>query len=94
MLGGKLRLAPVCYHVLHLIPAMVANEMNFFHDEGLHDDEGLPNYEILRDSIVPMGLEQLGVTQAMKEKSIDIILDVQTPTFFFFRGQEERISTL
>ena len=52
MLGGKLRLAPVCYHVLHLIPAMVAHEMNFFRDEGLIDDEGLANYEILYDSIL------------------------------------------
>jgi ABC-type nitrate/sulfonate/bicarbonate transport system substrate-binding protein len=87
MLGGKLRMAPVCYHVLHLIPAMVAHEMNFFDDEGLHDDDGLPNYEVVFDSIVPMGLEKLGVSQAAKEKAVDIILDVQTPTFFFQRAR-------
>ena len=30
MLDGKLRIAPTCYHVLHLLPVMSAHEMNFF----------------------------------------------------------------
>ena len=34
MLRGKVRIAPTCYHVLHLIPAMVAHEMNFFTARG------------------------------------------------------------
>lgn len=29
MLNGNLRIAPTCYHVLHLIPAMSAHEMKF-----------------------------------------------------------------
>ncbi|MBI2986652.1 MAG: ABC transporter substrate-binding protein [Deltaproteobacteria bacterium] len=87
MLGEKLRIAPTCYHVLHLIPVMVAHEMNFFSDEGLRGEDGLPNYEIIRDSMVPFGLEKLGISQAMKEKSVDIALDVQTRTVFFQRSR-------
>jgi hypothetical protein len=48
MLNGKLRIAPTCYHVLHLIPVMSAHEMGFFYDEGLKSDDGLPAYTILR----------------------------------------------
>jgi NitT/TauT family transport system substrate-binding protein len=87
MLAGKLRMAPTCYHVLHLMPVMAAHEMNYFYEEGLHDQYGLPCYEILRDSMVPFGLEKLGITQAMKEKAVDIALDVQTRTIFFQRSK-------
>jgi ABC-type nitrate/sulfonate/bicarbonate transport system substrate-binding protein len=87
MLHGKLRIAPTCYHVLHLIPVMAAHEMNFFYDEGLKDADGSPAYEILRDSMAPFGLEKLGISQAMKEKSIDIALDVQPRTVFFQRAR-------
>jgi hypothetical protein len=82
MLDGKLRIAPTCYHVLHLVPVMTAHEMNYFYDEGLRNAEGRAAYEILTNSMVPFGLEKLGISQAMKEKSIDIALDVQTRTAF------------
>ena len=36
---------------------------------------------------MPFGLEKLGLTQAMKEKSIDIALDVMAPTVFFQRAR-------
>jgi len=87
MLAGKLRIAPTCYHVLHLVPVMAAHEMNYFYDAGLRGADRLPAYEILRDSMVPFGLEKLGISQAMKEKSIDIALDVQTRTVFFQRSR-------
>ncbi len=87
MLGGTLRIAPACYHVLHLIPVMVAHEMNFFAEEGLRGDDGLPNYRVFRNSMVPFGLEKLGLSQAMKEKAIDIALDVQTRTVFYQRSR-------
>jgi len=87
MLDGKLRIAPTCYHVLHLMPVMTAHEMNFFYDEGLKSADGSLAYEILRDSIVPFGLERLGISQAMKEKSVDITLDVQPRTVFFQRAR-------
>ena len=47
-MATKLIIAPACYHVLHLIPIRVADEMNFFVDEGLQDEEGnpLPTYSI------------------------------------------------
>src|SRR5262245_47034420 len=87
MLDGKLRIAPTCYHVLHLVPVMTAHEMNFFYDEGLRGADGTPAYEILTDSMVPFGLEKLGISQAMKEKAVDIALDVQTRTVFYQRAR-------
>ena len=87
MLNGKLRIAPTCYHVLHLIPVMSAHEMNFFYDEGLRTEDGSLAYELLRDAMVPFGLEKLGLSQAMKEKSVDIALDVQSRTVFFQRAR-------
>jgi hypothetical protein len=53
----------------------------------LRTGDGLPAYEILRDSMVPFGLEKLGITQAMKEKAVDIALDVQTRTVFYQRAK-------
>ena len=67
MLDGKLRIAPTCYHVLHQVPVMTAHEMNFLYDEGLQAEDGSPAYTILHDSMVPFGLEKLGISQAMKE---------------------------
>ena len=67
MLDGKLRIAPTCYHVLHLVPVMTAHEMNFFYDEGMRNSDGMPAYELLTNSMVPFGLEKLGISQAMKE---------------------------
>ena len=37
--------------------------------------------------MVPFGLEKLGISQAMKEKSVDIALDVQSRTVFFQRAR-------
>jgi hypothetical protein len=37
--------------------------------------------------MVPFGLEKLGISQAMKEKSVDIALDVQSRTIFFQRSR-------
>lgn len=91
MLDGKLRMAPTCYHVLHQMPVMAAHEMNFFYDEGLRNENGLPAYDIFRDSMVPFGLEKLGIAQAMKEKAVDIALDVQTRTVFFQRSKKADI---
>src|SRR6266536_1578254 len=87
MLDGKLRIAPTCYHVLHQVPVTAAHEMNFLYDEGLRNANGSPAYEILHDSMVPFGLEKLGISQAMKEKSVDIALDVQSRTVFFQRAR-------
>src|SRR5437773_12526326 len=87
MLNGKLRIAPTCYHVLHLIPVMSAHEMGFFYDEGLKSEGGLPAYTILRQAMVPFGLEKMGISQAMKEQSVEIALDVQSRTVFFQRAR-------
>jgi hypothetical protein len=66
---------------------MAAHEMNLLRDEGLVTAEGLPGYEILRDPMVPFGLEKLGIAQGMKERSVDIALDVQSRTIFFQRAR-------
>ena len=87
MLRGKVRIAPACYHVLHVIPVMAGHEMNFFWEEGLRDGDGFPAYEIIGGGLVPFGLEKMGLTQAMKERSIDIALDILTPTVFFQRAR-------
>jgi ABC-type nitrate/sulfonate/bicarbonate transport system substrate-binding protein len=87
MLDGKLRIAPTCYHVLHQVPVMAAHEMNYLYDEGLRSAEGFLNYQISHDSMVPFGLEKLAISQAMKEKSVDIALDVQSRTVFYQRAR-------
>ena len=87
MLNGKLRMAPTCYHVLHLMPIYVAHEMNYFYDAGLRDSYGQPGYDIFRESMVPFGLEKVGIVQAMKEKAVDIALDVQTRSVFLQRSK-------
>lgn len=87
MLEGKLRIAPTCYHMLHQVPVRAAHEMNFFYDEGLKTADGGLAYELLTDSMVPFGLEKLGISQAMKEKSVDIALDVQSRTIFYQRAR-------
>ncbi len=87
MLDGKLRIAPTCYHVLHLVPVMAAHEMNFFYDEGLKSADGSHGYKILRQAMVPFGLEKVAISQAMKERSVDIALDVQSRTVFYQRAR-------
>ena len=87
MRDGKLRISPTCYHTLHIVPIMAAHEMNFLYDEGLKSADGSHGYEILRDPMVPFGLEKLGIAQGMKERSVDIALDVQSRTIFFQRAR-------
>ncbi len=85
MWQDRLRIAPTCYHVLHLIPVMAAHEMNFFADEGLCKSDGSLAYDIVPGGLVPFGLEKLGLSQGMKEKAIDIALDVLAVTVFYQR---------
>lgn len=82
---NHLRIAPTCYHVLHLIPVMIAHEMNFFADEGLCNSDRSLAYDITPGGLVPFGLEKLGLAQGMKEKGIDIALDVLAVTVFYQR---------
>ncbi len=87
MLDGKLRIAPTCYHTLHIVPIMAAHEMNLLRDEGLKTADGTAAYTILREPMVPFGLEKLAISQGMKERSVDIALDVQSRTIFFQRAR-------
>jgi hypothetical protein len=60
MLDGKLRIAPTCYHVLHLIPVMSAHEMGFFYDEGLKSEDGLPAIRSCAKRWCPSGWKRWG----------------------------------
>ena len=75
-----LRLAPACYHVLHLIPPMVAHEMNFFHEEGLTDDRGNDLYQFVTGGLAPFTFEKETLQQAMKEQGADVAMDVHPST--------------
>lgn len=79
-MARKLIIAPACYHVLHLIPVGVADEMNFFIDEGLQDEEGNPSYEIITGGLAPFTFETETLGQAMKECGIDVAMDVHPST--------------
>lgn len=95
MVERKLRLAPSCYHVLHLIPVMAAHERNFLVDEGLVDEVGDYGYELVTGGLVPFGWEKQALGRGMKEQGIDIALDVLGATVFHHqqhpRGRELRI---
>ena len=84
-MAKKLRIAPACYHVLHLIPIQVAHEMNFFYDEGLRDEDGKANYEIIRGGIAPFMFEKETLAQRMKEQDIDIAMDVKPSTVAYLQ---------
>jgi ABC-type nitrate/sulfonate/bicarbonate transport system substrate-binding protein len=83
-------MGPSCYHVLHIVPPTVAHEMNFFYDEGLHDADGDVTYELVPHSHAPFMFEQLTLGQTMKERGIDVSMDVKPTTVAALqaRGQE------
>src|SRR5579884_3047130 len=68
MFTDRLRMGPACYHVLHVLPPMVAHEMNFYVDEGLVDRNGRPCYDLVTGGLAPYGTEKVALAQAMKEK--------------------------
>lgn len=82
-----LRIGPSCYHVLHLVPPTIADELNYFYDEGLHDEEGLESYEIVPDSHAPFMFEKQTLWQTMKERGIDVTMDVKPSTVAFLQQQ-------
>jgi hypothetical protein len=66
MLDEKLRIAPTVSRAAS--PAGdVRPRDELFYDEGLKTGDGSLAYQILRDPMVPFGLEKLGISQAMKE---------------------------
>jgi ABC-type nitrate/sulfonate/bicarbonate transport system substrate-binding protein len=79
-LAKKLRIGPACYHTLHLLPPMVAHDMNFFYEEGLHDEFGQRTYEIVPGGLSPFGSETATLPRAMFDKGMDIAMDVLPTT--------------
>jgi len=84
-----LRIGPACYHALHLTVLMVAHEMNFFYDEGLQDQAGRENYEIIPHGLAPFGFEKTTLAQAMKDKEVHVATDVQPRTALYLSSQGE-----
>ena len=82
-----LRVGPACYHVLHLTVLMAAHEMDLFYDEGLHDEYGRENYEIVPHGLAPFGFEKITLAQAMKDKEVHIATDVQPRTALYLSSQ-------
>ncbi|MGA8297619.1 MAG: ABC transporter substrate-binding protein [Acidimicrobiales bacterium] len=91
MISGRsrrpLRIGPSCYHVLHLVPPTIADQLNYFYDEGLHDEDGLETYEIVPDSHAPFMFEKQTLWQTMKERGIDVTMDVKPSTVAFLQQQ-------
>src|SRR6476469_1923986 len=89
----KVRMGPACYHVLHILPPMVAHEMNYFVDEGLVDAHGNPAYELLSGGLAPFNAEKTSLAQAMKEKGVQIAMDVKPSSVVYLnrRGANLRI---
>ncbi|HEX6512872.1 MAG TPA: ABC transporter substrate-binding protein [Chloroflexota bacterium] len=89
----RLRMGPACYHVLHILPPMVAHEMNFFVDEGLVDRNGRPAYDILPGGLSPFNAEKTSLAQSMKEKGAHIAMDVKPSSVVYLnrRGANLRI---
>jgi ABC-type nitrate/sulfonate/bicarbonate transport system substrate-binding protein len=74
-----------------MIPPTVADEMGFFFDEGLHDDDGRPTYELVPDSHAPFMFEREALGQTMKERGIDISMDVKPSTVAYMRQHGHKI---
>jgi ABC-type nitrate/sulfonate/bicarbonate transport system substrate-binding protein len=70
---------------------MIAHDLDMFCEEGLVDDDGRPAYELVPDSYAPFGFEQLTLWQTMKERGIDITMDVKPSTIAYLRQQGREI---
>jgi hypothetical protein len=86
-------MGPACYHVLHVLPPMVAHEMNFFVEEGLVDRNGRPAYDILPGGLSPFNGEKTSLAQCMKEKGAHIAMDCKPSSIVYLnrRGAKLRI---
>ncbi len=86
-------MGPACYHVLHVLPPMVAHEMNYFVEEGLVDRNGRPAYDILPGGLSPFNAEKISLAQSMKEKGAHIAMDVKPSSVVYLnrRGAKLRI---
>src|SRR6476620_6634775 len=84
-----LRMGPACYHTLHLLPPMVAHDLNFFFEEGLHDEFGQRTHEIVLGGLAPFGFEKEVLPRAMFDKGMDIAMDVLPSTVLLAQQRGE-----
>ena len=83
MLDGKLRIAPICYHVLHFFPLCRRTRWIFFTMKDLNrTTDGTWLITFFVSPWCRSAWIILGISQAMKEKSVDIALHVQSRTIF------------
>jgi len=65
---SMLRIATSHYHVGHAIAPVVALEQGFFKEEGLE------NFALLLEGLIPAFVERQALFAAMKERGIDVVL--------------------
>jgi ABC-type nitrate/sulfonate/bicarbonate transport system substrate-binding protein len=79
----KLRIASSSYHIGHSIAPMAALEKGFFREEGL------TNFELLIDGLLPSFVEAQALSVAMKERGIPIVLGAKIPAVLILHSQGE-----
>lgn len=89
-----LRIAPACYHVLHLVPPVIADELGYLVDEGLVDETGRPSYELVPHGHAPFMFEKVALGQTMKERGIDITVDVKPSTIAYMQDHGHAVSII
>lgn len=89
-----LRIAPACYHVLHLVPPVIAHELGYFAEEGLVDETGRLTYELAPHGHAPFMFEKVALGQTMKERGIDITVDVKPSTIAYMQAHGHAVSII
>jgi ABC-type nitrate/sulfonate/bicarbonate transport system substrate-binding protein len=79
----KLRIASSSYHIGHSIAPMAAVEKGFFREEGLAD------FELLTEGLIPSFVEGRALSVAMKERGIQIVLGAKIPPVLSLHSQGE-----
>lgn len=80
---GKLRIATSSYHVGHATAPIVALEKGFFREEGLD------NFELLLEGLIPPFVERQALSAAMKQRGIAIVLGAKASSVIFLNSRGE-----
>jgi ABC-type nitrate/sulfonate/bicarbonate transport system substrate-binding protein len=79
----KLRIATSSYHVGHATAPTVALEKGFFREEGLDD------FELLLEGLIPPFVEKQALSAAMKQRGIEIVLGAKASSVIFLNSRGE-----
>ena len=78
---GKIRIATSSYHVGHATAPTLALEKGFFRQEGLD------NFELLLEGLIPPSVEKLGLFATMKQRGVEIVLGAKAGSVFSLNSQ-------